>query len=101
MTGVTEEKNRETKPCCVADAIWGVGQVEVAGRIIGIANLGEILGAVGALELETEAEIRAELLRRVKESNYVPPGMENAYTDAVLSKYRDHASSQRHGCCGR
>ena len=91
---MTEEKNRETKPCCVADAIWRVGQVEVAGRVVGIANLGEILGAVRVMGLESESEIRAELLRRVKEDNYVPRGMDDAYADAVLAKYRNRASSQ-------
>jgi len=98
---VTEEKKRETKPCCVADAIWRIGQVEVAGRMIGIASLGEILETVGALGLESEAEIREEILRRVKAANYVPPGMDNAYADAVLAKYHDKISSQRRGCCGR
>ena len=98
---MTEEKNRETKPCCVADAIWRVGQVEVAGRVVGIANLREIFGVVGAMGLESEAEIRAELLRRVKEDNYVPRGMDDAYADAVLSKYRNQASALERGCCGR
>ena len=98
---MTEEKNREKTPCCVADAMWRVGQIEVAGRVVGIANLREILGVVGAMGLESEAEIRAELLRRVKEDNYVPRGMDDAYADAVLSKYRNQASSPGRGCCGR
>ena len=95
-----EENIRETKLCCVADAMWRVGQVEVAGRVVGIANLREILDEVKDLDLATEAEIRAELVRRVKESNYVPRGLDDAYADAIILKYHDHASSQRRGCCG-
>jgi len=98
---VTEEKNRDIMPCCVADAMWRVGQVEVAGRVVGIANLGEIFMDVKGLDLATEADIRAELLRRVKEDNYVPRGMDDTYADAILLKYRDQASAQGRGCCGR
>ena len=98
---MTEENIRETKPCCVAVAMWRVGQVEVAGRVVGIANLREILDKVKDLDLATEAEIRAALLRRVKEDNYVPCGMDDAYADAVLAKYRNQASSQGRGCCGK
>lgn len=101
VSGVTEEKHREKKPCCVADAIWNISQVEVAGRVVGIANLAEILGGVGELGLESETEIRAELLRRVKEANYIPPGMDNAYADAVLAKYHDQVSSKKRESCGR
>ena len=96
---MTDERIRETKPCCVADEMWRVRQVEVAGRVVGIANLGEILEEVKDLDLATDTEIRTELLKRVKEANYVPRGMDDVYADAVLSKYRDRAS-QRRGCCG-
>jgi hypothetical protein len=88
---VAEEKKSANIPCCVADAMWRVGQIEVAGRTVGIANLGEILGEVRDLDLATEAEIRAELVRRVRESNFIPRGMDDAYADAVLSKYREQA----------
>ena len=98
---MTDEKSRETKPCCVADAMWRVGQVEVAGRVVGIANLGEILEEVKGLDLATDTEIRTELLKRVKEANYVPRGMDEVYADAVHSKYREQASSLGRGCCGR
>ncbi len=86
---MTEEKKDRKIPCCVADAIWRVGQVEVAGRVVGIANLGEIIGEVRNLALPTETKIRAELLKRVRDANYIPRGLEDAYADAILSKYRE------------
>ena len=98
---MTEEKNRQKMPCCVADAMWRVGHVEVAGRVVGIANLGEILEEVKGLDLASDTEIRSELLKRVKEDNYVPRGLDDEYADAVLSRYRYQASAQGHGCSGR
>ena len=88
---MAEEKKTVKIPCCVADAIWRVGQIEVAGRAVGIADLREILGEVRVLDLATGAEIRAELLRRVREANYIPRGLDDAYADALLSKYREQA----------
>ncbi len=88
-------------PCCVADAIWRIGQVEVAGRVVGIANLSEIISEVRKLNLSRETEVREELLKRVKESNYVPRGMEEAYADAVFSKYREQQPGMDCGCGGR
>ncbi len=98
---MAEEKKNETVPCCVADAIWMVGQVEVAGRVVGIANLALILQEVRDLNLRADAEIRAELLKRVSEANYIPGGMADAYADALYSKYRELTSSQGRGCPGR
>jgi hypothetical protein len=98
---VAEEKKSGNIPCCVADAIWRVGQIEVAGRIVGIANLSEIFSEVGDLGLITDSEVRAELLKRVREANYIPPGMEDAYADAIHSKYHEQTPSQNRGYRGR
>lgn len=82
------DRDRDTAPPCVADAVWGVDRITVAGKTIGLANLSRMIAEVRAMNLAAPAEIRGELMKRVREENYIPPGLADAYADAVCAKYR-------------
>ncbi len=58
------------------------------GSRVGIMNLENILKEVAELKLTDAQAIRAELLKRVKVYNYVPPGAENEYSAALYQEYQ-------------
>ena len=64
-----------------------IRKLEVGGLIVGIAMLDEVIREVQALGLLSEPEIRDELMKRVKLSNYVPKSAEDAYAAALLREY--------------
>lgn len=74
-------------PCCAADAMRRVKPVEVNGATIGLAMLDLVFAEVQALGLTEEMAVRAELLKRVKVYNYVPPPAAGAYAGAVYQEY--------------
>ncbi len=57
------------------------------GSRVGIPGLDEILNDVIALNLTENEAIKAELLRRVKDGNYVAPAAEADYATALLREY--------------
>ena len=79
-------KNKDT-PCCAADAMRRVKPVEVNGATIGLAMLDLVFAEVHDLGLNDETAVRAELLKRVKVYNYVPPPALEAYAGAVYREY--------------
>jgi hypothetical protein len=62
----------DEKPCCEAEALRRIRQVNVGGIVVGISMLDNILSEVKALNLTGEKEVGEELLKRVKIYNYVP-----------------------------
>ncbi|MEN6342274.1 MAG: hypothetical protein ABFC89_06900 [Methanospirillum sp.] len=74
-------------PCCAADAMRRVKAVDVNGATVGLAMLELVFDEVRALGLADDAAVRAELLRRVKVYNYVPPPATEAYAAAVHREY--------------
>ncbi|MDH7593141.1 MAG: hypothetical protein QHG99_02145 [Methanomicrobiales archaeon] len=75
------------KPCCAADALRRIRQIEIGGIVVGIAMLDSIIEEVNGLNLAKGDEIADELLKRVKVSNYVPKAAETKYRDALLREY--------------
>jgi hypothetical protein len=75
-------------PSCAADAVRNIRRIDVAGREVGIANLDGIIEEVIALSLEDERMVRAELVRRVRIFNYIPPKIEPDYADALGREYK-------------
>ena len=75
------------KPCCPESAARMVKKVNVGGLPVGIAQLDEIIEEVKNLGLKDSEEIGKQLLKRVKVYNYVPPGTEGEYIDALLREY--------------
>jgi hypothetical protein len=57
------------------------------GSKVGIAELDSILQEVIALKLSDAEAIKAELLRRVREHNYVAPTASGEYAAALLREY--------------
>lgn len=84
----------DEKPCCAAEALRRVRQVEVGDVVIGITMLDDILREVRAMNLSNEKSIGNELLKRVKIYNYVPARAEEQYRTALVREYR---TSQERG----
>ncbi len=63
-------------------------QLRVGRATIGIPGLEEILEEVKRLGSEDDQALGAELLKRVKETSYVPREAEAAYRDALIREYR-------------
>jgi hypothetical protein len=70
-------------------------RVMVDGKETGIDHLDFILDDVRKLHLTDDAAIAHEIMRRVREFNYVPTKKEAVYAEALLNEYRqgekDHA----------
>jgi len=77
----------DEKPCCAADALQRIRQVDVGGIVVGISMLDQILPEVREMELPDEKEIGRELLKRVKIYNYIPASAEEKYRIALLEEY--------------
>ena len=67
---------------------YHVTQVWIGSRKVGIAGLEEIFADVRAFALTDEESIRAEIIRRVRQANYVPADSEAEYGRALLLAYR-------------
>jgi hypothetical protein len=79
-------KNNDV-PCCAADAMRRVKPIDVNGATVGLAMLDLVFAEVRDLGLTDESAVRAELLKRVKVYNYVPPPAADAYAGAVNREY--------------
>jgi len=78
----------DRKPCCEAEALWRIRQVNVGGIVVGISMLDDIIAEVKAMNLSGEKMIGDELLKRVTIYNYVPASAEEQYRIALLHEYR-------------
>lgn len=65
-----------------------IAQIRVGRSTVGIAGLDEILEEVRGLRLEDHQAVGAQLLKRVKQTSYVPPSAEESYREALLREYR-------------
>ncbi len=65
-----------------------IEQIRVGTCMVGITSLREILRDVQMLSLEDEIRVKEELLKRVKEANYVPESAEAEYRKALYREYR-------------
>jgi hypothetical protein len=63
-------------------------RILVDGKETGIDHLDFILENVRELRLTDDAEITREIMRRVREFNYVPTKKEALYAEALLKEYR-------------
>jgi hypothetical protein len=79
---------RDSLSPCAADALSGIRQLTVAGKQVGITSLDAAFAAVQARGLVGDAKISAELIRRLRESNYIPPAFVDEYAAAVLAEYK-------------
>ncbi|MDH7508912.1 MAG: hypothetical protein QHH00_05885 [Methanomassiliicoccales archaeon] len=77
----------QEKPCCPESAARKVKKLNVGGFQVGIAHLDEIIEEVKNLGLRDSGEIGKQLLKRAKIYNYIPPGAEGEYAEALLKEY--------------
>lgn len=81
------------KPCCAAEALRRIRQVDVGGIRVGLAMLEDIIDEVQELHLSTKDAIAEELLKRIKVYNYVPQAVETAYRSALIREYEKKVKS--------
>jgi hypothetical protein len=62
--------------------------LSVGGKDVGISCLDDVMNEVLSLNIENDAEIKRELLNRIKERDYVPPKAESEYSEALLIEYK-------------
>jgi hypothetical protein len=74
-------------PCCAADAIRSVKQVEVNGATVGLSMLDLVFAEVQELGLADDTAVQEELIRRVRVYNYVPHSAAGCYAAAVYREY--------------
>lgn len=79
------------KVCCPAAAARRVKQLNIDGNLVGITQLDTIIQEVLALGLNTEKEIRKELLTRLQNYNYIPANKEDSYATALFTEYCKNA----------
>jgi hypothetical protein len=70
--------------------------IKVGNSEAGILGLEDMFRNAHASGKTSDAELKSELLALARESgNYVAPGMEQAYKDALLGEYRMFCKKQR------
>jgi hypothetical protein len=78
----------DNKPCCAADALRRIRQIPINGIMTGISMLDESIADVKARNLIGDQEIREALMRKIRVYNYVPPGVADAYVQAIIEEYK-------------
>lgn len=63
-------------------------RVLIDGKETGIDHLDFILGSVKKLHLADDTALAEEIMKRVREFNYVPTKKEAVYAEALLKEYR-------------
>jgi hypothetical protein len=72
---------------CAADALRSIRQVKINGIMTGVTLLDESIAAVREEHLPSESAIRASLMNRLRNCNYIPPRAEEAYAAALMEEY--------------
>lgn len=75
-------------PCCAADALRRIRQVEIHGMMTGITMLDETLADVRSQNLESDREIRTELMKKIRIYNYIPKRVEEEYSSVLMEEYK-------------
>jgi hypothetical protein len=78
----------DDRPCCAAEALRRIRQVKINGIMTGVTMLDESIATVKKQNLQSEREVRDALMKKVRIYNYVPPGIDNEYAEAVMEEYR-------------
>lgn len=84
---------KEDIPCCAAEALRRIKQVNVGGVVVGLSMLDNVIADVEALGLTSEPRLREELVKRTKIYNYIPKSAETMYGEALLSVYRNEVKN--------
>lgn len=68
--------------------------IKVGESEVGIHDLRKILREVYRLGIEDDQALKEELLKRVKEKNYISEKREELYAEALMREYRAYARTQ-------
>ncbi|MDD1728644.1 MAG: NAC family transcription factor [Methanospirillum sp.] len=71
-----------------------VGSIEVNGKPTGINQLEWILDEVSAMHLQSDGDLKKELISRAKVLNYIPTKITEQYADALLRVYKERLSKK-------
>lgn len=70
-----------------------IRRIMIEGKEIGIDKLDWVLGEVMKLRLQNDVTISEEILKRVKQFNYIPTKKIDAYRSALIEEYRKQLTS--------
>jgi len=65
-----------------------IRQIIIGGNLTGLAHLDDTLQEVYEMKIQEEKKLKKELLERVKIYNYVAPGAEEKYEQALFEEYQ-------------
>ena len=65
-----------------------IRQIIIGGNLTGLAHLDDTLQEVYEMKIQDENKLIKELLERVKIYNYVAPGSEEKYEQALFKEYQ-------------
>ncbi|OPX64818.1 hypothetical protein [Methanoregula sp. PtaB.Bin085] len=77
----------DVKPCCAAEALRRIRQIPINGIMTGITMLDECIADVKKQNLGNESAVSEALMKKIRVYNYVPPGVAEAYTRAIMEEY--------------
>ena len=66
----------------------------IADKAVGIIGLKTALEKIAAMAIEDSEQLKGELLRLVRECNYIPPDAEESYARGLLSVYRRYVGQE-------
>lgn len=72
---------------CAADALQQVRQIMIDEKPVGILRLDETITEVRALGLTQDSDIRAALMQRIAQYNYIPASADDMYAKSVLAEF--------------
>ena len=72
---------------CAADALYGIRNITVHGKSVGIARFCDAVAEVQAQGLTREEEIKTGLVDCVSRHNDIPDALRAEYAQALLSEY--------------
>jgi hypothetical protein len=91
--GINMQKNLldQAPCCCSSDPVKASTQLTLFdGSRVGIVNLDNTFKEVAALKLADSDKIKAELLERVTQKNYVPSCAEREYSSALFREFKKY-----------
>ncbi len=74
-----------------------IRMILIRGKLVGIMGLDDIFAEFHARGEAVDASIRDELLRMVKNKNFVPAALEQDYADALIAEYQRYIEEQTSG----
>ncbi len=80
---------------CCGGPVPAVRWIEVGGEMAGITGLDAVLEQLYLLERPPDApDIGKELLDMIRMRNYIPPGTEKLYTEALIREYAAYCAAR-------